>query len=58
VTRLDRIGRSVGNLVEVVSDLDGSAVDLVVLDQAFDTTSRPGGCRSISWPRSPSSSAT
>ncbi len=40
--KLDRIGRSVRNLVDVVADLGGRGVDLVVLDQAIDTTT-PGG---------------
>src|SRR5260370_716218 len=37
VARLDRIGRSVGNLVSVAGDLDRRGVDLIVLDQAIDT---------------------
>jgi DNA invertase Pin-like site-specific DNA recombinase len=40
--KLDRIGRSVRNLVDVVADLGRRGVDLVVLDQAIDTTT-PGG---------------
>ena len=40
--KLDRIGRSVRNLVDVVADLGKRGVDLVVLDQAIDTTT-PGG---------------
>lgn len=42
VTRLDRVGRSVTHLIEVVSELGGRGVELVVLDQGIDTTS-PGG---------------
>ena len=42
VTKLDRIGRSVGNLIEVVGDLAGRRVDLVVLDQGVDTTTPAG----------------
>src|SRR5262249_11558486 len=42
VTRLDRIGRSVGNLVAVAADLDQRAVDLVGLDQAIDTSTPAG----------------
>jgi len=42
VTRLDRVGRSVAHLIEVVSELGGRGVELVVLDQGIDTTS-PGG---------------
>ena len=40
--RLDRIGRSVGNLIEVVRDLDARGIDLLVLDQAIDTTTPSG----------------
>lgn len=40
--KLDRIGRSVRNLVDVVADLGKREVDLLVLDQAIDTTT-PGG---------------
>jgi len=40
--KLDRIGRSVRNLVDVMADLGRRDVDLVVLDQAIDT-STPGG---------------
>jgi DNA invertase Pin-like site-specific DNA recombinase len=42
IVRLDRIGRSVKNLIEVVNGLGSRAVDLQVLDQAIDTTT-PGG---------------
>lgn len=42
VTRLDRVGRSVAHLIEVVSELGERGVELVVLDQGIDTTS-PGG---------------
>jgi DNA invertase Pin-like site-specific DNA recombinase len=42
VTELDRIGRSVGNLVSVAADLAGRGVDLVVLDQAIDTATPAG----------------
>jgi len=42
VTRLDRVGRSVAHLIEVVGELGGRGVELVVLDQGIDTTS-PGG---------------
>ena len=40
--RLDRIGRSVRNLMDVVSDLETRQVDLVCLDQPIDTTSAMG----------------
>jgi DNA invertase Pin-like site-specific DNA recombinase len=42
VTKIDRIGRSVGNLVQAVSDLGRRGVDLIVLDQAIDTTTPAG----------------
>jgi DNA invertase Pin-like site-specific DNA recombinase len=42
VTKLDRIGRSVGNLVRVAADLHERGVDLVVLDQAIDTATPAG----------------
>ncbi|HEX2319879.1 MAG TPA: recombinase family protein [Streptosporangiaceae bacterium] len=42
VTKLDRIGRSVGNLVSVAADLQQRGVDLVVLDQAIDTATPAG----------------
>ncbi len=40
--KLDRIGRSVRNLIDVVTALGQRGVDLLVLDQAIDTTT-PGG---------------
>lgn len=42
ITKLDRLGRSVGNLVELAAELAGQEVDLRVLDQGIDT-STPGG---------------
>jgi DNA invertase Pin-like site-specific DNA recombinase len=42
VTKLDRIGRSVGGLVRVAADLDENGVDLVVLDQVIDTATPAG----------------
>ena len=42
VTKLDRMGRSVRHLIEVVGALDRQGVELVVLAQGIDTTS-PGG---------------
>jgi DNA invertase Pin-like site-specific DNA recombinase len=40
--RLDRIGRSVRHLLDVVTDLGNRGVDLVALDQAIDTTTAAG----------------
>jgi DNA invertase Pin-like site-specific DNA recombinase len=42
ITRLDRLGRSVSNLVELVNKLGAMGVDLIVTTQAIDTTT-PGG---------------
>jgi len=41
-TKLDRIGRSVRNLMDVSSLLQERGVDLVCLDQPIDTTSPQG----------------
>ena len=40
--RLDRIGRSVKNLIEVVNELAERGADLLVLDQNIDTTTPSG----------------
>lgn len=40
--RLDRIGRSVRNLIDVVRDLEERQVDLQVIDQGIDTSSPAG----------------
>jgi DNA invertase Pin-like site-specific DNA recombinase len=37
-TKMNRIGRSAGNLVAVTAHFKATGVDLVVLDQAIDTT--------------------
>lgn len=42
VVRLDRMGRSVKNLIEVVNDLQARGVNLVVLDQKIDTSTPAG----------------
>lgn len=42
VTKLDRLGRSVKNLKEIVDELDGRGVGLRALSQGIDTTT-PGG---------------
>jgi len=42
VVRLDRIGRSVRHLVDVVGELERRGVDLVAIDQALDTSSPAG----------------
>ena len=42
ITRLDRLGRSVANLVELVYRLGKMGVELVVTTQGLDTTT-PGG---------------
>lgn len=40
--RLDRIGRSVRNLLDIVQDMDNRGVDLVFLDQGIDTSTAMG----------------
>lgn len=42
VVRLDRIGRSVANLIKVVNLLEEKGVELVVLDQNIDTRTNEG----------------
>jgi DNA invertase Pin-like site-specific DNA recombinase len=42
VTKLDRVGRSLINLVDVVNQLGERKVELVVLDGAIDTTTNNG----------------
>ena len=42
VTKLDRLGRSLENLIELSKDLQTRGVGLVVLDQGIDTTTAIG----------------
>jgi DNA invertase Pin-like site-specific DNA recombinase len=42
VTKLDRLGRSLENLIELSKQLQESGVGLVVLDQGIDTTTAIG----------------
>jgi DNA invertase Pin-like site-specific DNA recombinase len=42
VTKLDRLGRSLKNLLEVAATLDARGIDLHVIDQSIDTTSPVG----------------
>jgi DNA invertase Pin-like site-specific DNA recombinase len=42
VTKLDRLGRSLGHLIELSKDLQSRGVDLVVLDQGIDTSTAVG----------------
>jgi len=42
ITKLDRAGRSVADLVALVNRLDAMGVDLVVIDQGLDTTTPNG----------------
>jgi DNA invertase Pin-like site-specific DNA recombinase len=42
VWRLDRLGRSLRNLIDLVQDLDGRGVGFVSLTESIDTTT-PGG---------------
>jgi DNA invertase Pin-like site-specific DNA recombinase len=50
------MGRSVRHLIDVVGELGEQGVELVVLAQGIDTTSRADGCCFTYWPRWPSSS--
>jgi len=59
VTKLDRLGRSVRNLKQIVDDLQARHVGLRALSQGIDTPPpRAAGCSSTCSPRSPSSSTT
>lgn len=42
ITKLDRLGRSTANLIELADQLRAAQVDLVVLDQAIDTATPVG----------------
>lgn len=42
VTKLDRLGRSLENLIELSKQLQAKGVDLVVLDQGIDTSTPVG----------------
>jgi DNA invertase Pin-like site-specific DNA recombinase len=42
ITKLDRLGRSVRNLIDLAETLDGRGVGLRVLDQGIDTTTPAG----------------
>jgi DNA invertase Pin-like site-specific DNA recombinase len=42
ITKLDRLGRSLENLIELSKTLDARGVDLVVLDQGIDTSTPVG----------------
>lgn len=49
VTKLDRMGRSVRHLIDIVGEFGERGVELVVLDQGIDTTS-PGRAAALSRP--------
>ena len=42
ITKLDRLGRSLKNLIELAGDLEKRGVDLLVIDQNIDTTTPAG----------------
>lgn len=42
ITKLDRLGRSLANLIELAADFQCRKVDLVVLDQGIDTSTAIG----------------
>jgi hypothetical protein len=56
--KLDRNGRSVRNLVDVMADLGQRGIDLVVPDRPSIRPRPAAGWYSTSWPPSPSSSAS
>jgi len=58
VTKLDRLGRSVRHLIDLVADLGGRGVHLRVLHQGIDTTSPAGRLFFHLVGALPSSSAT
>ncbi len=58
VTKLDRLGRSVRNLKQIVDDLQARHAGLRALSHGIDTTTAVAGCSSTCSPRSPSSSTT
>lgn len=44
VTKLDRLGRSVRNLMDLLDRIQGAGAELVILDQQIDTTTPIGKC--------------
>jgi DNA invertase Pin-like site-specific DNA recombinase len=42
ITRLDRLARSVLDLTQITREIEAKQVDLIVLDQAIDTSSPTG----------------
>jgi DNA invertase Pin-like site-specific DNA recombinase len=57
VTRLDRLGRSVRELLNLLADLDHAGVAFKSLaDPWCDTTAPHGGSCALCWAASPSSS--
>lgn len=58
LTKLDRLARSTHHLVTLAKELEALGVDLVVIEQAIDTTTPAAGFSSTCWPPSRSSSAT
>ena len=42
ITKLDRLGRSLGHLIDLSAELQGRGVNLVVLDQGIDTSTAVG----------------
>lgn len=58
VQKLDRIGRSTKNLIELSEEFSSLDVDFVSVDEAIDTAHPKGGSSSRSPQHSPSSSGT
>jgi DNA invertase Pin-like site-specific DNA recombinase len=44
VTKIDRLARSLGDLLDIVRDLEKRNISLQVLDQAIDTSTAAGKC--------------
>ena len=58
VQKLDRIGRSTKNLIELSEESSSLDIDFVSVDEAIDTAHPKGGSSSRSPQHSPSSSGT
>ena len=58
VWRLDRLGRSLSDLVKIIGDLEREGITFESLSEKIDTGVLPANCSSTFLPRWPSSSAT
>jgi DNA invertase Pin-like site-specific DNA recombinase len=48
----DRLGRSIGDLIEIVGELRKQGIQFKSLTEPFDTTDHGGSCSSTLWQRS------